>query len=71
MAPSSSISIMAPTQFPLPGFAQASQLTSRLPPTYLLSAVSTMEGFSAISLFGQLCSYPSQVSPLLSLPNIP
>lgn len=30
VAPSSSI--MAPTQFPLPGFAQASQPTSRLPP---------------------------------------
>lgn len=41
------------------------------PPAYLLSAVPTMEGLSAISLFRQICRCPSQVSPLLPWPNIP
>lgn len=63
IAPSSPIPIMAPTQFPLPGFAQASQPTSCLPP---LCCVHHGRPLCHLPFWANL-----QVSPLLPSANIP
>lgn len=59
VAPSSSIPIMAPTQFPLPGFAQASQPTSRLP------------HLCCVHHGRPLCHLPFWAHLPLSLPGVP